>query len=410
MSVDRREFLLSAAAAATVVPLSGGPAAAASSPARTAADLGGGVRADFPRAAAQTYLNSAAQHPLGLPMLRAMQRHLDYEVYGPGEGREYFSRKNQATLKEEFGALINASADEIAFVQSTSDGENIIVAGMDLPRQGGNVVVDDLHFTTSLFMYKTLEERGLELRVVKHVDGAVPLEAMSQAIDGDTRLVSMALVSNVNGFMHDVAAVSALAHERGAYVYADMIQAVGGVPLDMRAMGIDFAAASTYKWLMAERGFGLLYVRQEHQGTVVPTTRWGHRQLADFDRGKLTWERLPGASRYETGNISEPLAATTLAGVRYIRALGVDNIVEHAQKLVGRLRDELSVRGYACLTPEGTGTPIVAFHLPDAEETIRRLEAGNVVVTVKPSEQRMRVSVSVFNTDQDIDRLLEALS
>jgi selenocysteine lyase/cysteine desulfurase len=343
-------------------------------------------------------------------MLRAMQRHLDYEVYGPGDGRQYFSRKDQATLKEEFGALINATADEIAFVQSTSDGENIVVAGMDLPRRGGNVVVDDLHFTTSLFMYKTLEERGLELRVVKHRDGAVPLEAMSDAIDSDTRLVSMALVSNINGFMHDVARVSEMAHARGAYVYADMIQAVGAVPVDMRAMGIDFAAASTYKWLMAERGFGLLYVRQEHQDTVVPTTRWGHRQVRDFDRGEWTWERLPGAARYETGNISEPLAATVLASVRYIQALGVDNIVAHAQRLIGRLRTELPERGYASLTPEGTGTPIGAFHLPDPEDTVRRLEATDIAVTIKSSEQRMRVSVSVFNTDDDIDRLVDALS
>ena len=103
MPVDRREFLLGAAAAATVsLPAFGGPLSAGSS-ARTAASLGAGVRADFPRASTQTYLNSAAQHPLGLPMLRAMERHLHFEVHGPGEGREYFSRSDQATLKEEFG-------------------------------------------------------------------------------------------------------------------------------------------------------------------------------------------------------------------------------------------------------------------------------------------------------------------
>ena len=150
-----------------------------------------------------------------------------YQVYGEGGRRAYFSRQDQAALKQEFGALIHAEADEVAFVQSTSDGENIVVAGLDLPRRGGNVVIDDLHFTTSLYMYKTLEARGLELRVVKQQDGRIPLEAMDRAIDGDTRLVSMALVSNINGFMHDAGAVSALAHARGAYLYADVIQAAG---------------------------------------------------------------------------------------------------------------------------------------------------------------------------------------
>ncbi len=408
MLVDRRRFLLTTAALAAGSGLS---AASASTPGgRTGGALGAGARADFPVADSMTYLNSAGQHPLGLPMLRAMERHLHSVTYGQGEGRAYFSRQDQRALKEVFGELIHAAPDEVAFVQSTSDGENIVVAGLDLPRRGGNVVVDDLHFTTSLYMYKTLEARGLELRVVKHRDGRIPLEAMERAIDGDTRLVSMALVSNINGYMHDVPAISALAHQRGAYLYADFIQAVGALPVDVEAMGIDFAAASTYKWLMAERGFGLFYVRRDLQGDVLPTTRWGHRQVTGFDRNKLTWEQIPGAARYETGNISEPLAAAALAGIRYIAKLGVENIVSHAQHLVGRLQDELPRLGYGSLTPSNTGTPIVAFHTGDPEDTRRRLHENNIRVTVVAPEQRMRVSVSVFNTDEDVDRLVAALS
>lgn len=410
MPVDRREFLLSTAAVATAAPWALTSSAAVQAPARRAASLGAGVRADFPRVEAPLYLNAASQHPLGVPMLRAMERHLHYEVYGAGDGRAYFSRGDQAELKRLFGELINADAEEVAFVQSTSDGENIVVAGMDLARRGGNVVVDDLHFTSSLFMYKTLEARGLELRVVKHRNGAVPIEAMDQAIDRDTRLVSLALVSNVNGYLHDIRSISDLAHDRGAYVYADMIQAVGAVPLDMKAMGIDCAAASTYKWLMAERGFGLLYVRRDLQDTVVPSTRWGHRQVAGFDREALTWQPLPGAARYETGNIAEPLAAAALEGIRYVSGIGVANISAHAQRLMAHLQAELPRRGYVSMTPVGTRTPIAAFRIPDPDDAIRRLEAANILVTVVPPEQRMRVAVSVFNTENDIDRLVEAFS
>jgi selenocysteine lyase/cysteine desulfurase len=409
MSVDRRQFLLRTAAGFSAAPWALNSTASLAE-SGTPVSPGAGLRADFPRAAAQTYLNSAGQHPLGLPVLRAMERHLHYEVHGPGEGRAYFSRDDQANLKKEYGRLINADPEEVAFVQSTSDGENIVVAGMNLPRRGGNVVVDDLHFTSSLFMYKMLEERGLELRVVKQRDGSIPLEELDRAIDSDTRLVSLALVSNINGYMHDVAAVSSLAHERGAYVYADIIQAAGAVPLDMKAMGIDFAAASTYKWLMAERGFGLLYVRRDLQDTVVPTTRWGHRQVIGFDRNQWTWERRPGAARYETGNISEPLAAATLAGVRYISLLGVENIQRHAQGLIARLQEELPALGYASMTPAGTGTPIAAFRVHRPAEIARRLSAADIVATVAAQDKRMRISVSVFNTGEDIDRLLTALS
>ena len=161
---------------------------------------------------------------------------------------------------------------------------------------------------------------------------------------------------------------------------------------------------------MAERGFGLLYVRRDLQGTVLPTTRWGHRQVTRFDRQSLTWEELPGAARYETGNISEPLAAATLAGIRYIKGLRVDEIVTHAQKLITRLQTELPALGYPSLTPPNTGTPIAAFHMPDPEDSYRRLRNANILVSMASHERRMRVSVSVFNTHDDIDRLVAALS
>ena len=73
-------------------------------------------------------------------------------------------------------------------------------------------------------------------------------------------------------------------------------------------MGIDFGSTATYKWLMGERGFGFLYVREDLQNTVVPTTRYGHRQIANFDRIGITWEPLPGAARYETGTFPNALA------------------------------------------------------------------------------------------------------
>jgi selenocysteine lyase/cysteine desulfurase len=96
--------------------------------------------------------------------------------------------------------------------------------------------------------------------------------------------------------------------------------------------------------------------------------------------------------------------------VRYIQALGVENIAEHAQGLIARTREALTPLGYSSLTPEGTQTPIVAFHVPDPEELIRRVKEANILVTVSTPEQRMRVSFSVFNTEEDVDRLVEALS
>ena len=405
MSVDRRQFLLSAAALAA----SARPAAPLEIPAEGSI-FPPSVRADFPIASTQTYLNSAAIHPMSVPCSEALTRHIAFRLKGGGEGRADFGDEQQKELKRRFAQLIGAKPDEIAFTQNTSDGENIVVMGMDLPKRGGNVVLDELHFETSLYMYKSLEAKGLQLRVVKHRDWAIDIKDMEKAIDRNTRLVSMALVSNVNGYLHDAKAISDLAHANGAYVFADMVQAAGAVPIDVRAMGIDFASTATYKWLMGERGFGFLYVREDLQNTVVPTTRYGHRQIANFDRVGITWEPLPGAARYETGTFPNALALCSLTSLQYIERLGLQNIRAHARQLTDRLQKELPAMGYASVTPKGNETPIVAFALKDVETTQKKLRDGKITATIIGNEKRMRLSVSVFNTQQDVDRLLSVLA
>ena len=404
MPVDRRQFLVGAATAFAASPLRRAEAAEAGSIFPAA------IRADFPVASAQTYLNSAAIHPMSVPASRALEAHMAFRLKGGGDGRADFGEELQKDLKRRYAQLINAKAEEIAFIQNTSDGENIVVMGMDLARRGGNVVLDELHFETSLYMYKSLEAKGLELRVVKHRDWAIDLKDVERAVDRNTRLLSMALVSNVNGYLHDARAIADVAHAHGAYVFADIVQAAGAVPIDVRAMGIDFASTATYKWLMGERGFGFLYVREDLQGSVVPTTRYGHRQIAKFDRIGITWEPLPGAARYETGTFPNALAVCAHASLQYIERLGLANIRAHARQLTDRLQKELPPLGYTALTPRGNETPIVAFQLKDPAATAAKLKAANVAATIIDAERRLRLAVSVFNTNEDIDRLLAALA
>src|SRR6266571_1064178 len=383
MPIDRRQFLLSAAAvAATVRPANGGQT-------RSSSFIPASVRADFPIAQSQTYLNSAAIHPMSVPASRALEAHIAFRLQGAGDGRSDFADEQQNDLKRRFAQLIGAKANEIAFVQNTSDGENIVVMGMDLPRRGGNVVLDELHFETSLYMYKSLEAKGVELRVVKHRDWAIDIRDMERVVDRNTRLVSMALVSNVNGYLHDARAISDLAHAHGAYVFADMVQAAGAVPIDVRAMGIDFGSTATYKWLMGERGFGFLYVREDLQNTVVPTTRYGHRQLAKFDRLGITWEPLPGAARYETGTFPNALAVCSHTSLQYIERLGLPNIRAHARQLTDRLQKELPAMGCRPVTPKGNETPIVAFELTDVAATQKKLREARIAATIIENEKRL---------------------
>jgi selenocysteine lyase/cysteine desulfurase len=405
--MNRREFLVGAGSLAVAArPL----LATAMQTAARSGVFPPSVRLHFPSVSNEAYLNSAAMHPIGIFASEAMKNVIDYRLFGPAEGRADFGGSKQEELKKKFGAMINASVREIAYTANTSDGENIVVMGLDLAKQkGSNIVIDELHFTTSLYMYKELEKKGVQLRIVKHKNWKIEPEDMAKAIDKNTKLVSMAMVSNVNGFMHDVKAVSAIAHARGALVFADIIQAVGAVPVDVKALGIDFASSGTYKWLMGERGIGFLYVREDLQGTVLPTTRYGHRQVSNFNRAQLTWEPMPGAARYETGGIPVILAAGVNAGIDYVNKCGLSNIRMHAERLTDRLQKELPPLGYKPLTPVDTQTPIVAFEVKDAAATTKMLQAGHVAGTVIANENRIRLAVSVFNNHEDIDRVVAVL-
>lgn len=423
MHLTRRDFIRSTAAGsatALLTPTLGAEAApaadrlAGSGAADPAAPTLPASRAEFPWAATETFINSAAYHPVSAASVRAMEAYMAYRLKGPGEGRQDFGEDEQEEVKAMFGRLINARPLEISFVQSTSDGENIVIAGLDLLRGGGNVVIDELHYNSSLYIYKMLEREGLEVRVVAQRDWTIDLADVERAVDDKTKLVSMALVSNVNGYLHDVAGISRIAHAHGAYVYADIIQAVGAVPVDVKAMGLDMCACSTYKWLMGDRGFGFLYIREDLQGRVVKPTRFGHRQYSSFTRpapGKpgVSWTSRTGGYLYETGNVSNIGAACVSEALRYILALGIPRIQAHAKPLVERLQAAVPPLGYPSITPKGTPTPIVTFLVKDPDGTRARLKKANVAVTVANGNQ-MRVSPSVFNTMDDVDRLVAALA
>ncbi len=385
------------------------------------------IRNDFPRAARKLWLAAPESHPFSVHALRAIDQYAQYRALGPGADRQAFTPEMQQETKELFAPLIGATADEIAFVQSTTDGENIVLAGLGLSQPGrgyqGNIVIDDLHFEASKHMYTMLQKQGnIELRVVAHRNWQIDVADVAKAIDKETRLVSVALVSQVNGYLADIKTISALAHAHGAYVYADIIQAAGCIPIDVRAMGIDFCASNTYKWLMGDFGLGFLYIRSALQVEVLQPTRFSMRQVkeyADFD-----FELHTGATRYEgSGNIPFLVAACAYEGVKYVSQLGIANIRAHAKPLTDRLQDELPPLGYTPITPLGTPTPIVSFLPQDIDETQAKLDRafGEQVVSFRDwywtdedgqrvRVQGMRLGVSVYNNDEDIDRFVEALA
>ena len=327
------------------------------------------LRRDFPRALNETYFNSAAQHPLGNHTARGMQKYIEFMHLGPGEGRRDFWEEGLSEVKPMFARLINAKPSEIATCPSTTVGENMILNGMDLA--GGNVVTNDLHYSASLANYLTRRKaEGLDVRIVKHRDWQTDIEDMARAVDRKTKLIAVSMVSSVNGHVEDMAALSALAHSHGAYLFGDIIQGCGATPIDVKAMCIDFASCAMYKWLQGEHGFGFLYIREDLAGRVVKTREFtGH---PDFNYAP--WSRAPlqgqpewinhapgGVSAFECGTPSVITYAGQYESFRYIEKLGVANIRAHAKTLISRLQREMPALGYTPITPKDAESSIVTL-------------------------------------------------
>lgn len=376
------------------------------------------VRLDFPRARTAAYFDNASSHPLSVHSAAALHRYVEWLTHEVGEPwwPQWAASRDEA--KHLFAQLINAEPREIAFARSTVESESNLLNGMGEFLAGGNVVTNDLHYGAALYNYQMRKQDGLELRVVKNRNWQIELGDMAKAIDQHTRLVSLSLVSNVNGLLAQVKEIAALAHARGALLYADIIQAAGAVPIDVKAMGIDMAACSTFKWLMGVKGFGFLYVRADLQNTVVKPTQHsgGVRQnyapwtpapdpaLSDFSHTPV-----PGPHCYEVSYPSYEGAVCAQESLRYILRLGVPNIRAHARGLAERLQEELPALGYPSITPRGNESSILAFVSPNPEATLARTRAAGVHVAMRYGN-KMRLSPSVYNNHDDIDRLLAALN
>lgn len=375
------------------------------------------VRADFPWASNQVYLDCGSYHPLGVHAARAIEDYTRRHLEGPVPGDDGSSTGAAEEVKRLYGQLVNADASELAFVQSTLYGENLVASALGPWRPGENIVTDELHYHGGIHIYRELARKtGVELRVVRQTDWRVDARAFEPFVDRNTRLVAISLVSNVTGQLHDARAIGELAHAHGACLYADLIQSAGCIPVDVREMGIDFCAAGTYKWLMGVPGLGFLYVSRERLASFEPMqfgegyTNFQYHRLPGSPAGaeEVSFDPKPGAARLEIGEVPHLAVACQLASLRYILRIGVSNIRAHVAPLVERIRREVPRLGYPSITPADAPTPIAAFQVADPADLAARLAAANVKVKIKWNQ--MRVTPSVFTDAGDVDRFLEALA
>jgi selenocysteine lyase/cysteine desulfurase len=385
-------------------------------------------KADFDIEPGYTYINAAYTHPMPRVATDAVQRYADgrraLRAPAAGGGRGAGGGPPRTDPKAQFAELINAKPTEIAYVPNTSTGENLVVNGLGLDRKFvGNVVTDGLHYDGALVHLLELKRQGLDVRIVRpNKEFRIAMADLEKAIDKNTKLVEVSSTAMYNGFQHDLKAVCDVAHANGAYVYADIIHSAGAEPFDVRATGVDFAACSTFKWLMGDFGLGFLYAKEDLLERVISRSQIGYYQLSSmtghfppFDEREseapVSWAfRKDATGAFEIGTIGGSIAAGLGASLGYIKQLGVANIHAHRQPLLRKLRDEVPRLGFTSVTPPDSTAGVITFAKQNVgtSELPRKLQAARV--NVRFSTHWMRLSPSVYNDLADVDRFLEALS
>ena len=416
MSVSRRQLIQGLSG----VPLVAAVAASATTPIPTAVapvSLSGTVslpdKANFTFDG--THLNAAYTHPIGIRTRDATEEYIRSRMREVDRNWPVRNSRDEAVAL--FPRLINAQPAEIAVVPSTLEGENLVAASLGLG-PGAGVVTDPFHYDASLVMYGELNKRGMPLTVITPRNNKIDYAELEAAITSETRLVAVSLVSSDTGYLHDLKTVCDIAHRKGALVYADIIQAVGAIPFDVKASGVDFCCAGTYKWLMGEFGMAFLYVRADRL-PQLKRSQVGWRQIKAHTNHFLPFDP-PGpvigewqlgtdtASVFEVSTPNWSALATLVGSLNYIHAIGVDAIARHREPLLRRLQEELPNHGFAQLTPPNFQGSYVVFSYEGAGARFRQaLSDAKIFVTLY--KNKIRVSPSVYSDMNDIDRLVKVL-
>ncbi len=409
MPLSRRQFVVSsatlAAGAAPDVGRRAAPLVEVPALARAgAADDPLGVRGDFPIVRDRHYLNSAYITPVPTQVVAAGRAFVESKAVAPIPLGDMLRKTDE--VRAQFARLIHAGTDEIGFLFSTSEGENVVAHGLDL-QPGDNVVIDELHYETEFVLYRHLQDtRGVEMRVARHRSGRVDIGDVEPLVDRRTRLVSVAWVSHQNGFRHEMRPLADLAHAVGALFYTDGIQAVGMFPIDVKAAGVDVLCCGTYKWVLGSFGVAPFYVSRE-VGDRVPLDRFGALHVEN-ELGDNRFQIYTTAKRFDYSTLPFAEIYQLGAGLDYLQRVGVDRIETHTVALAQALSAGLASQGYRLFTPDGNRSSIVTYYTSRDAATLNAAFArASIDVSVRGTLGQVRVSPALFNTRDDIARFLE---
>ena len=368
-------------------------------------------RAEFPILDTCTYLVS---HSLGaMPRRTAASLRSYAEAWGSRGVRAWSEGwwEMGRAVGDLLAPIVGAPPGSISMHQNVSVAQGIIGScfSYDGPRR--KIVLTDLEFPTNIYAFSGFRKYGADVVVVPS-DGGVRtnLERLLDAIDEETLLVPLSLVLFRSSYIQDARAVIERAHEVGACVILDLYQAAGVIPVDLLALGADFAVGGSVKWLCGGPGAGYLYVRPDLAASLEPGfVGWAaHEAPFAFEAAPIRYAGAP--ERFQSGTPNVPALYAARGGYEIIAEIGVEAIRAKSLRLTRRLMDHARAAGYRLNTPEEDRerAGAVIFHVPQGEAVAQELIRREVIVDYRPGAG-IRMAPHFYNTDAEIDHAMATL-
>jgi kynureninase len=362
-------------------------------------------RGRFPILAETTYL---INHSLGAMPAAAEERVLEYTHVWKTRGIRAWGEgwwEMALTVGDQIGRLIGAPPGTVSMHQNVTIAEAVVLSCFRFDRPRRRIVYEEGNFPSVRYLYQAQAERSGADIVVAADD-----EAVVEAIDDRTLLVPATHVLYKTGEIQDVEAIVERAHDHGALVVLDAYQSVGTVPLDVTALGVDFAVGGSVKWLCGGPGAGWLYVRPDLASVLEPgLTGWqAHARPFDFEPEQ---DYAEGAARFLTGTPNVPALYAATAGYDVIEEVGIDRIRERSVEQTTLLIELLEEAGFPVGSPSDParrgGTVVV--RPPEAERVDAELAARGILCDHRP-DVGLRLGPHFFNTDDELRHTVEQIA
>ena len=367
-------------------------------------------RAEFPIFRRSVYLNSCSLGALSTRSRTRINECLDlWDSLGAAAWYEIWWGA-LAELRARYARWIGAPEGSVALHPNISTGLTSIAESLDYRRRP-KVVVTSLDFPTVAYQWLARAGEGIEVTIVESPDGiSVPLEAMARAVDERTALVATSHVFFTSGAIQDVRALAELAHARGALLLVDGYHTAGQLPVDVRALDVDFYCSGGLKWLLGGTGIAFMYARTGLWPSLAPrATGWfAHREQFRFDPRAL--DLHDDARRLEGGTPAVTSVYAQLGGLDLLEELGAVEIRRRTALLAEDLIEQARAAGLrpkVAARPEDR-TAIVMLPRVDPAGDVRRLAHAGIVTDSRPGH--VRVSPYFYNIPDDHRAAIERLT